>query len=146
MPLKTHLEDWVFLFRTSKLLEYILVSVLWYWHWQILFCCAPETCFQFAKQTKNKFYGPFFWMRLNCLKATEPLQKDSLILTTQSPGVPGVHLIDLVKLKSWDDLGGLQWFWTQNLWIKNRVPGLFLNCFNPYYPSVSLNWQSLFLL
>ena len=35
------------------------------------------------------FYG------FNCLKATESLRGDSLLFTTKSPGVPGVHLIDL---------------------------------------------------
>ena len=28
------------------------------------------------------------WMRLNCLKAREPLSEDSLLFTTKSPGVP----------------------------------------------------------
>ena len=33
----------------------------------------------------------------NCLKATEPLLRDSLLFTTKPPGVP--HLIDLEKVK-----------------------------------------------
>ena len=36
---------------------------------------------------------------LNCLKATEPLQGDSLLFTTKSPGVSGTHLIDLGRMK-----------------------------------------------
>ena len=29
-----------------------------------------------------KFYGPFLWIEFNCIKATEPLQGDSLLLIT----------------------------------------------------------------
>ena len=36
----------------------------------------------------------FLWIGSNCLKATEPLQGDSLLFT-QSPGVTGTHLIYL---------------------------------------------------
>ena len=36
---------------------------------------------------------------INCLKATEPLRGDSLLFTTQSPGFPGTHLIDLGRMK-----------------------------------------------
>ena len=32
-------------------------------------------------------------------KATKPLQLDSLILTAQSLGIPGTHLIDLERMK-----------------------------------------------
>ena len=48
---------------------------------------------------KNLKYGPFLWMGFNCLKATEPLQGDSLLFTTQSPGVPGTHLINFDGMK-----------------------------------------------
>ena len=37
---------------------------------------------------------------VNCLKATEPLQGDSLLFTTQSPGVPVTHLINFNGMKS----------------------------------------------
>ena len=40
-------------------------------------------------------------MGLNCLKATEPLLRDSLIFTIQSPGTSNTHLIDLIWLKAW---------------------------------------------
>ena len=46
-----------------------------------------------------KLYGPFLWMGFNCLKATEPLQGDSLIFTTKSPEVPATHLVDLERMK-----------------------------------------------
>ena len=39
-----------------------------------------------------KLYGPFLWMGFNCLKATKPLQEDSLLFTTQSPEVSGTQL------------------------------------------------------
>ena len=44
------------------------------------------------------FYG------FNCLEATESLRGDSLLFTTMSPGVPGVHLIDLGMMNGWVDL------------------------------------------
>ena len=48
---------------------------------------------------KRKLYGPFLWLGLNCLKVTVPLQGDSLLFTTRSPGVPSTHLIDLRMTK-----------------------------------------------
>ena len=47
----------------------------------------------------KKLYGPFLWMWFNCLKATVPLRRDSLLCTTKSPGVPSTHLIDLGRMK-----------------------------------------------
>ena len=38
-------------------------------------------------------------MGFNYLKATEPLQGDSLPFTAKSPGVPGTHLIDVGRMK-----------------------------------------------
>ena len=40
-------------------------------------------------------------MDLKFLKATGPLEGDSFLLTTKSPGVPGTHLINLGKMKGW---------------------------------------------
>ena len=57
-----------------------------------------------------KLYGPFLWVGFNCLKATEPLQGDSLLFTTKFPEIPGTHLIDLGRIKGWVDLGATQWF------------------------------------
>ena len=50
---------------------------------------------------KTQLYGLFLLMGFNSLKATEPLQSDSLLLlfTTQFPGFPGTHLIDLGRMK-----------------------------------------------
>ena len=44
------------------------------------------------------------------LKATEPLQGDTLLFTTKSSGVPGAHLIDLKRMKGRVNLGATQWF------------------------------------
>ena len=38
-------------------------------------------------------------MGFKCLKTTEPLRGDSLLFTTQSPGVLGTYLIDLERKK-----------------------------------------------
>ena len=38
-------------------------------------------------------------MGFNCLSATEPLRGNSLFFTTRSPGVPGIHFIDLGRMK-----------------------------------------------
>ena len=41
----------------------------------------------------------FLWMGFNCLKATEALQRDSLLCTTKFPEIPGTPLIDLGRMK-----------------------------------------------
>ena len=38
-------------------------------------------------------------MGFNCLKATVPLQGDSLLFTIKFPEIPGTHLIDLGMTK-----------------------------------------------
>ena len=37
----------------------------------------------------------------NYLKATEPLQRGSLLFTTKFPEIPGIHLINLGRMKDW---------------------------------------------
>ena len=66
--------------------------------------------------------APFLRMGFNCLKATEPLQGDSLYFTTKSPGVPSTHFIVLGRMKGCADLGATRWFWTEDPWIRNPVP------------------------
>ena len=44
-------------------------------------------------------FGPFSWMGFNCLKATEPLQRDSLHFATKPPEVRDTHFIDLGSMK-----------------------------------------------
>ena len=44
-------------------------------------------------------------MGLNCLKATEPLRGDSLILTNNYPEIPVIILINIGRVKGWVDLG-----------------------------------------
>ena len=63
-----------------------------------------------------KLYGSFLWMRFNCLKATGPLCEDSLLFTTQSPGVPGTHLINFDGIKGLNNLDheATQQIWTQD--------------------------------
>ena len=51
------------------------------------------------KQLNKKLHGPFLQMGFNCLEATEPLRRDSLFFTTQFPGIPGTHLINLKRMK-----------------------------------------------
>ena len=41
--------------------------------------------------------------------------------TTKSPEKPGTHLIDLTRMKDWDDPGATQRIWTQDLCIGNPV-------------------------
>ena len=41
----------------------------------------------------------FLQMGFNYLKATEPLQRDSLLFTIQAPEVHGTHLIDPGRMK-----------------------------------------------
>ena len=36
---------------------------------------------------KKKPYGPFLWMELNCLKATEPLRGGTLLFTIKLPSI-----------------------------------------------------------
>ena len=38
-------------------------------------------------------------MGFNYLKAAKPLQGDSLLFTTQSPGLSGTHLVALRRIK-----------------------------------------------
>ena len=40
--------------------------------------------------------APVSWTEFNCLKTAKPPRGDS---TTNSPGVPGAHLIDFRKMK-----------------------------------------------
>ena len=47
-----------------------------------------------------RLYGPSLSMRFNCLKAIEALRGDSLLSTTQFPGVTGTHLINAGRMTS----------------------------------------------
>ena len=59
-----------------------------------------KKCFVvFSHGTKKRIYGLFLWMRLNCLKATEPLGGGSLFFTTKLPEIPGTHFIKLGRMK-----------------------------------------------
>ena len=47
----------------------------------------------------KKLYCPFLWMGFNCLKTKKPLRGDSLLNTSESPGVIGTNLIYLERMK-----------------------------------------------
>ena len=58
----------------------------------------------------KKTSWPCLWIRLNCIKAIEPLQGDSLLFTFKSPGIPGTHLIYPGRMKDRVDLVATQYF------------------------------------
>ena len=76
----------------------------------------------------KKLYGPFLRTGFNCLKATEPLRGSSLLFTTKFWEIPGTHLINLGRMKSWIDLGATRWLWTWDYWIVNPAPALSFHC------------------
>ena len=62
---------------------------------------------------------PLYGWGFKCLKAAKPLWGDSLLFTSQSPGVPGIHLINFGGMKGWNNLDLEA---TQQIWIQD--PGL----------------------
>ena len=61
---------------------------------------VPFKTFTFKNNFTTPFYG-IFMMGFNCLKATEPLWRDSLLFTTPPLGLPGTHLVNLRSTKDW---------------------------------------------
>ena len=55
-------------------------------------------------------------------QVAEQLWGDSLFLTTKSPGKPGIHLINLGRMKGGVDLGTTHWFRTWDSWYGNSAP------------------------
>ena len=47
-----------------------------------------------------KLYSSLLWIEFKYLRATEPLQGDSLLFTTRSPGAPGNRLINFNWMKA----------------------------------------------
>ena len=90
--------------------------------------------------TTKKLYGPFLWIGLNCLKATEPQRGDSLLFITKSPVMPEL-IWSTWKDEGCVDLGATQWFWARDPWIGNPAP---TNNLNPFQPQ--LNPLSMFIL
>ena len=78
----------------------------------------------FEYSLQKKLYGPFLWTGLNCLKSAEPVHEGSLLFITHFREIPGTHLISLIRMKDWLDLGATRWLSTQNHWIGNPVPYL----------------------
>ena len=58
---------------------------------------------------KTNFVVPFCGWRSTASRL-EPLRGGSLLVTTQSPEIPGTHFTDLGRMKGWVDLGATQWF------------------------------------
>ena len=59
---------------------------------------SQQTVLVSTGNLKN-LYDPFLWMRFNCLKAREPLGRDSLLFTTKFLEIPGTDLFDLGRMK-----------------------------------------------
>ena len=73
-----------------------LLGPIWYQNLNVL--QFPQKLNNVRKKTL-KLYGPFLWIGVNCLKATEPLRGDRLLFITKSSEVTGTHLIDLGRMK-----------------------------------------------
>ena len=85
--------DW-FLNKISILLRCIYNSVKSLW-WSVFAKIVQKKNFILNVRLGSKHaFVTFLWMGFNHLKATEPLQGGSLLLTTQSLGVRGTYLID----------------------------------------------------
>ena len=84
----------------------------------------------------EKLFGSFLRIGFNCLKATKPLKGDILLFTTQSPGVPGTHLIHLGRMKGC----GLPW---NHPAILNL--GL-LDSFGNQHSNHYDNWEEVYML
>ena len=61
-------------------------------------------------------------MVLNCFKATESLQGESLFFNNKFSGDPGTPLIDLGRMKGWANFEAPQWFWIWNSYDGNLAP------------------------
>ena len=51
------------------------------------------------KLLEKKIYAPFLRVGLTLLKVSEPLWGDTVLLATNSPGIPGTRLIDLRRMR-----------------------------------------------
>lgn len=53
-------------------------------------------------ENSNKtFYDSFSWIYFNCLRNAESVHGDSVLLTTNFLELPGIHLIQLRRMKVW---------------------------------------------
>ena len=53
--------------------------------------------------------APFYGMG-STVPRLEPLRGGSLLFTIKFPEIPGIHFIDLGRMKGCVDLGATQWF------------------------------------
>ena len=91
MQYAIHVSAEWFLFQSSDPLLYSMVHIY-----------IQRLMFPFNKVYwvgQNFTEGPFLRIGLNCFKATEPLQGDGLLFVTQFSEFPGIHLIDLRRMK-----------------------------------------------
>ena len=115
---KLHFQHAFHCISRDLLITKFLANVLDFQSLNFIFSYLTER----KQSKKTQLYGPFLSMGFNSLMATEPLQKDSLLFTTQFPGFPGTHLINLGRMKDWVNLGATKWYWTWDPWIGNPVP------------------------
>ena len=112
------------LLATVDLVKYFMtffIITFFYLFGTVLFtsCLLYFYPWKYFIKLKKTIMAPFLWMVFNCLKATEPLQGDSLLFTIHFPGIPGTHLIDLWSMKGWVVFGAAWRFWIWGPWIRN---------------------------
>ena len=103
----------------------------------------PKKC-SFKKKTKKKteenLMALFLWMTFNCLQS----HCKEKVFTFRSPEVSGTHLINLERMKSWVNLGAIQWLWAQNPWIVNCILFVYKIIISRSYSSFTWTCWSFF--
>ena len=96
--------------------------------------------------------GPFSKIGFNCVNASELLQRDSLILVTESSLVPAAHLINLERMKGYSNHGDALWFFKIKdlIWafssddlscfIVSQAASSFLKLFHLFFIYSSINY------
>ena len=64
----------------------------------------------------------FFYDRIQMDMTTEPQLGDILLFTTNSPGIPGSHLIEYGRMKGWVDLEATLWL----RWLASAASSMFV--------------------
>ena len=82
----------------------------------------PDNYWIFFFWKTQTLWSLFMDRVLPLLKAADPLQEYSLLLTTRSPGFPVSHFIDLWRTKDWVDLGAIQRFRPKDSWTGIPAP------------------------
>ena len=76
--------------------------------------------FLFVVLKNFKLYGHFFWWG-STAPTLEPLRGGSLYFTTKIPQTPGIHFINLEKMKGWLNYAATKRLWAQDPWFENPV-------------------------